>query len=74
MNNEQTKTMTDADFEAFCRSMSKNPSPGFRSLGDELGGHENAVVTFGLRAAGSPLTGDPREPATLEPGEPGDKD
>ena len=74
MNNEQSKPMTDAEIAAFCQRMSKNPSPGFRSIGDELSGHEAVMVTFGLRAAGSPVSGDPREPATPEPGEPGDED
>ena len=54
MNNEQSKPMTDAEIAAFCQLMSKNPSPGFRSIGDELSGHEAVMVTFGLRAAGMP--------------------
>ena len=52
MNNEQSKPMTDAEIAAFCQRMSKNPSPGFRSIGDDLSGHEAVMVTFGLRAAG----------------------
>ena len=27
------------------------PNPGFRSLGDDLSGHEAAMITFGVKAA-----------------------
>jgi hypothetical protein len=27
------------------------PKPGFRSIGDDLSGHEGAMITFGMKAA-----------------------
>jgi len=54
-NNEPYKRMSQSELDAFCASVSRPPpSPGFRSIGDELSGHEAVMVTFGLRAAGMP--------------------
>ena len=46
--------MNQSELDAFCTSIFKKPAPDFRSIGDELSGHEDLMVTFGLRAAGMP--------------------
>lgn len=46
------------EFEALRNSLSPNRdrSSNFRSLGDQLSGHENMVVTFGIKAGvGKPM-------------------